>query len=90
MLGHQGLTLMLQRTFIGTFKPTWLLEECRLALTRIARSGKPQATLAAGALAGLSGAFSVCEVCAWMPLLKASTSLSCNSRLLCEHLRFLS
>ena len=54
---------MMQGAFTGTFTPPWLLEECRSTLTRIAKSGKPQAMLAAGALAGLSGVFSACEVC---------------------------
>lgn len=57
----QGLFL-LQGSFTGGFTPKWLLGECRMALERIARSGKPQAMLAAGALAGLSGAFSACQV----------------------------
>ena len=69
---------MLQGAFTGTFTPPWLLEECRSTLTRIAKSGKPQAMLAAGALAGLSGAFSACQVLAWVPLVEASASFSCR------------
>jgi len=46
----------------GSFRPSWLLEECRSVLERIAKSGKPQAGLAAGALAGLSAAFTACTV----------------------------
>ena len=62
---YLGITFafMLQGAFTGTVMPPWLLEECRSTLTRIARSSKPQAMLAAGALASLSGAFSACSAC---------------------------
>jgi hypothetical protein len=46
----------------GRFTPQWLLDECTAALQRIASSGKPQAALAAGAVAGLSAAFGACQV----------------------------
>lgn len=46
----------------GSFRPSWLLDECRSVLDRIAASGKAQAGLAAGALAGLSAAFAACKV----------------------------
>lgn len=45
-----------------SFGPRWLLGECTAALQRIASSGKAQATLAAGAIAGLSAAFAACKV----------------------------
>ena len=56
------MSCVLQGSFTGGFTPLWLLEECRMSLERIARSGKQQALMAAGALAGLSGAFSACQV----------------------------
>ena len=56
-------TMWLQGSFTGRFTRKWLLEECSMSLERVARSGKPQALMAAGALAGLSGAFSASEVC---------------------------
>lgn len=59
---RESMSCVLQGSFTGGFTPLWLLEECRMSLERIARSGKPQALMAAGALAGLSGAFSACQV----------------------------
>lgn len=52
-----------QGSFAGRFTQKWLLEECSMSLDRVAQSGKPQALMAAGALAGLSGAFSASAVC---------------------------
>ena len=46
----------------GSCLPSWLLDECRSVLDRITASGKAQAGLAAGALAGLSAAFAACKV----------------------------
>lgn len=46
----------------GRFSPDWLLTECSGALAGIAKAGKPQAIMAAGALAGLSAAFGACQV----------------------------
>ncbi len=66
----EGISCGLQGYFTGSFTPLWLLEECRMSLERIARSGKPQALMAAGALAGLSGAFSACRVPCCILLLK--------------------
>lgn len=46
-------------------------------LERIAKSGKPQAGLAAGALAGLSAAFTACTVLSVVSLLYTEFSHAC-------------
>ena len=46
----------------GRFSPDWLLAECSSALQSIAKTDKPQAIMAAGAVAGLSAAFGACQV----------------------------
>ena len=75
---HENMSCVLQGCFTGGFTPLWLLEECRMSLERIARSGKPQALMAAGALAGLSGAFSACQVPCCTLLHEAATDWTNN------------
>jgi hypothetical protein len=75
---RESMSCVLQGCFTGGFTPLWLLEECRMSLERIARSGKPQALMAAGALAGLSGAFSACQVPCCTLLYKTVTDWTRN------------